>query len=333
MKRILITGGAGFVGSNLCDRLYAQGHHIICLDNFYTGSRHNIEHLIGKERFSLIEHDVNEPMTFDVDEIYHLACPASPYYYQIDPVKTITTNIQGTINVLELARKNGAKVVHASTSEVYGDPLVHPQTEDYRGNVNPLSPRACYDEGKRCAETLCMDYRRQYDVDVRIVRIFNTYGPRMALNDGRVVSNFIVQALQGKPITIFGEGQQTRSFQYVTDLLDGLTRLMEVESFYGPVNVGNPEEFTIKDYAELILKLVNSTSELSFLPLPSDDPKQRKPDISLAKEKLNWEPKIPVEEGMKKTVAYFKEVLQNPEKYSLSIEHTNEALDHHSPRV
>ncbi|KKU74119.1 MAG: NAD-dependent epimerase/dehydratase [Parcubacteria group bacterium GW2011_GWA2_47_26] len=310
-KTILVTGGAGFVGSHLCDALHEVGHEVLCLDNFFTGSKSNIRHLLGSERFELIRHDVNMPMSFEVDEIYHLACPASPYYYQIDPVQTVKTNVQGMINVLELARRLGARVVHASTSEVYGDPAVHPQIEEYRGNVNVLSPRACYDEGKRCAETICWDYRRQYNVDVRVARIFNTYGPRMAFDDGRVVSNFIVQALRGRDITIFGDGTQTRSFQYVSDLIAGLTALMEVKDFYGPVNIGNPEEYTILNYAKKILGLIGSTSQIKFLPLPADDPKQRRPDISLAKLKLNWQPTVPVIEGMKKTVDYFKGILND----------------------
>ncbi|MBI5134898.1 SDR family oxidoreductase [Candidatus Uhrbacteria bacterium] len=308
-KTFLVTGGAGFIGSHLCDALHSAGHEVICLDNFFTGSKSNIRHLLGSERFELVRQDVNDPLSFEVDEIYHLACPASPYYYQIDPVQTIKTNVQGMINVLELARRVGARVVHASTSEVYGDPTVHPQTEEYRGNVNVLSSRACYDEGKRCAETICMDYRRQYGVDVRIARIFNTYGPRMAINDGRVVSNFIVQALQNKEITVFGDGSQTRSFQYVTDLIRGLLALMAAEGFYGPVNLGNPEEMTMLAYAQLIRKLVGSRSSITFLPLPPDDPRQRRPDIRLASERLHWNPQVSVNEGMRKTIEYFRPLI------------------------
>lgn len=312
-KTILITGGAGFIGSHLCDALHHAGHEVLCLDNFFTGSKRNIRHLLESPRFELVRQDVNNPILLEVDEIYHLACPASPYYYQVDPVQTIRTNVQGTINVLELAKRLGVRVVHASTSEIYGDPAVHPQKESYWGNVNVLSPRACYDEGKRCAETICVDYRRQYGVDVRIVRIFNTYGPRMALNDGRVVSNFIVQALQNKDITIYGDGTQTRSFQYVTDLVAGLVALMGMDSFWGPVNIGNPEEYSISDYANLIIELTGSKSAIKHLPLPESDPKQRRPDITLAREKLGWRPTVSVREGMRLTVDYFKELLQSEE--------------------
>lgn len=310
MKRTaLVTGGAGFIGSHLCDALIADGREVLCLDNFFTGSKVNIRHLLDREHFELVRHDVNYTLSFEVDEIYHLACPASPYYYQVDPVQTIRTNVQGTINVLELARRLGARVVFASTSEVYGDPTIHPQPETYRGNVNVCSPRACYDEGKRCAETICWDYRRQYGVDVRVARIFNTYGPRMALNDGRVVSNFIVQALQGKDLTIFGDGTQTRSFQYVTDLIAGLRALMVAEDFAGPVNIGNPEELTIFAYAELIRELTRSRSPIRHLPKPTDDPTQRRPDITVARQRLGWTPTIAVRDGMERTIVYFRELL------------------------
>ena len=335
-KTILVTGGAGFVGSHLCDALHGAGHEVLCLDNFFTGSKNNIRHLLGSERFELIRHDVNAPMSIEVDEIYHLACPASPYYYQIDPVQTIKTNVQGMINVLELARRLGAKIVHASTSEVYGDPAVHPQTEEYRGNVNVLSTRACYDEGKRCAETICWDYRRQYNVDVRIARIFNTYGPRMALDDGRVVSNFIVQALRGKDITMFGDGLQTRSFQYVTDLIAGLIALMVVKDFCGPVNIGNPEEYTISNYAKMILEMTGSPSQIQFLPLPSDDPKQRRPDITLAQEKLKWQPTISVKDGMRKTIDYFRRILSEGQSETFNVRRASSSSagffnTHHAP--
>lgn len=318
-QTILVTGGAGFIGSHLCDALHAAGHEVLCLDNFFTGSKANIRHLFGQERFELIRHDVNLPLSFEVDEIYHLACPASPYYYQVDPVQTIRTNVQGTLNVLDLARRLGARVVFASTSEVYGDPTVHPQPETYRGNVNICSPRACYDEGKRCAETICWDYRRQHGVDVRVARIFNTYGPRMALNDGRVVSNFIVQALQGKPLTIFGDGLQTRSFQYATDLTAGLIALMGVEDFPGPVNIGNPEEYTIRAYADLIRELTGSQSAIETLAKPADDPQQRRPDITLARTRLGWAPRVSVREGMQETIAYFRELLASESPHRVGV--------------
>jgi UDP-glucuronate decarboxylase len=334
-KTILVTGGAGFIGSHLCDSLHQAGHEVLCLDNFFTGSKNNVRHLLESDRFELVRHDVNNPLSFEVDEIYHLACPASPYYYQVDPVQTIKTNVQGTINVLELARRLGVKVVHASTSEVYGDPIEHPQKETYRGNVNVLSTRACYDEGKRCAETICMDYRRQYGVDVRIARIFNTYGPRMALNDGRVVSNFIVQALQNKELTIFGDGSQTRSFQYVSDLIRGLQALMNVTHFFGPVNLGNPEEYTIIDYARIILELTESKSQFKFLSLPSDDPRQRHPDIAFAREKLDWSPEIKLREGMIRTIEYFKSLLRSEDVTLLTPKKPNIVLknfiEHPSP--
>ena len=336
-QTVLITGGAGFIGSHLCDALHAAGYEVICLDNFFTGSKANVRHLVGDECFELVRHDVNLPLSFEVDEIYHLACPASPYYYQVDPVQTIRTNVQGTINVLELARRLGARVVFASTSEVYGDPTVHPQPETYHGNVNVCSPRACYDEGKRCAETLCWDYRRQYGVDVRVARIFNTYGPRMALNDGRVVSNFIVQALQGKDLTMYGDGAQTRSFQYVTDLVAGLRALMAIEDFAGPVNIGNPEEYTILAYAELIRSLTGSRSSIRNLPKPADDPTQRKPDIALARLKLDWEPTVSVREGMERTIAYFRELLASDALHRVSVKQPHALTErravngHHAP--
>lgn len=309
LMTILVTGGAGFIGSHLCEYLLSLGHEVICLDNFFTGSKENIRHLIPSDRFELVRSDVTEPINLEVDAIFHLACPASPVHYQIDPVQTVRTNVIGTANVLELARRLKIPLVHASTSEVYGDPEVHPQREDYRGNVNPIGPRACYDEGKRCAETLCMDYLRQYGTDVRVMRIFNTYGPRMAINDGRVVSNFIVQALRGESLTIYGDGSQTRSFQYVDDLVRGMMMLLNSSDFHGPVNIGNPEEYTIGEIAKTILELTGSKSVISYLPLPEDDPKQRKPDITLAKEKLGWEPVIKLQEGLNKTIEYFKKRL------------------------
>jgi len=306
MHRILVTGGAGFIGSHLCDRLIQDGHDVTCLDNLFTGSKENIQHLIGHERFHFFEHDVEQPFDGSYDRIFHLACPASPPHYQHDPVKTIRTNVLGMINALDLAKRTGARILQASTSEVYGDPLVHPQDESYWGNVDPLSRRACYDEGKRCAETLCFDYHREHGVDIRIIRIFNTYGPRMAKNDGRVVSNFILQALQGDLITIYGDGSYTRSFQYVDDLIKGMVRMMDQDGFVGPVNIGNPGEFTIKELAELVITLTASSSEISYLPAVANDPKQRKPVISLAKEKLDWEPAVFLEEGLQKTIEYFR---------------------------
>lgn len=310
MKRILVTGGAGFIGSHLCDRLIKEGNDVICLDNYFTGRKKNVEHLIGHPYFELVRHDVTAPYFAEVDEIYNLACPASPIHYQYNPIKTIKTSVMGAINMLGLAKRIRAKVLQASTSEVYGNPEQHPQKETYWGHVNPIGPRACYDEGKRCAETLFMDYHLQNQVRIKIIRIFNTYGPRMHPNDGRVVSNFIVQALRGEDITIFGNGQQTRSFQYVDDLIEGMVRMMNgPEDFIGPVNIGNPGEFTMLELAEMVLKLTGSKSKIVFQPLPQDDPKQRRPDISLAKEKLNWEPRIPLEEGLKKTIAYFEKEL------------------------
>ncbi|HNY51652.1 MAG TPA: SDR family oxidoreductase [Smithella sp.] len=312
MKRILITGGAGFLGSHLCERLLQEGNDIICLDNFFTGSKKNILHLLNTPHFELIRHDIINPIYLEVDEIYNLACPASPVHYQYNPIKTIKTNVMGAINVLGIAKRTRAKILQASTSEIYGDPEVHPQNEAYWGKVNPIGIRSCYDEGKRAAECLMMDYRRQNAVNTKIVRIFNTYGPRMALNDGRVVSNFIVQALENKKITIYGDGTHTRSFCYVDDLIDGLIRMMNADdAFYGPVNLGNPGEFTILQLAELVIKLTGSGSAIEFLPLPADDPAQRKPDIRLASEKLGWHPRTNLDEGLSKTIAYFRETLKN----------------------
>ena len=308
MKRILVTGGAGFIGSHLCERLLNENNEVIGLDNYFTGSRDNIVHLLSNPRFELVRHDVTNPFMAEVDEIYNLACPASPVHYQYNAIKTIKTSVMGAINMLGLAKRTKATILQASTSEVYGDPTVHPQPESYWGNVNPIGIRSCYDEGKRCAETLFMDYHRQNKVDIKIIRIFNTYGPRMHPQDGRVVSNFIIQALQKKDITIYGDGTQTRSFQYIDDLVEGMIRMMNTpKTFIGPVNIGNPHEFTMLELAEKIIQLTGSSSKITYLPLPSDDPKQRRPDISLAKEMLNgWEPKIQLEEGLKKTIAYFK---------------------------
>lgn len=307
MKRILVTGGAGFIGSHLCTKLVNEGNDVICLDNYFTGSKDNIIHLIGNPHFELVRHDVINPYLAEVDEIYNLACPASPVHYQYNPIKTVKTSVMGAINMLGLAKRINAKILQASTSEIYGDPVVHPQPESYWGNVNTIGIRSCYDEGKRCAETLFMDYHRQNDVKIKIIRIFNTYGPRMHPNDGRVVSNFIVQALKGNDITLYGEGNQTRSFQYVDDLISGMTRMMNTEeSFIGPINIGNPNEFTIKELAELVVELTGSKSKFVYMPLPSDDPKQRQPDISLAKAKLSWEPTVQLREGLIKTIEYFK---------------------------
>ncbi len=304
--RILVTGGAGFVGSHLCERLLNEGHDVSCLDNIFTGSKDNIIHLMDNHRFELIRHDIVEPILLEVDRIYNLACPASPVHYQYNPVKTVKTSVMGTINMLGLAKRVRARILQASTSEVYGDPQVHPQKEDYWGHVNPIGIRSCYDEGKRVAETLMMDYHRQNKVDVRIIRIFNTYGPRMAENDGRVVSNFIVQALRNQPITVFGEGRQTRSFCYVSDLVEGMIRMMENEQgFIGPVNLGNPVENTILEFAEKIITMTGSSSKIIHQPLPQDDPKQRQPDISLAKEKLGWQPQVDLATGLKATAEYF----------------------------
>ncbi|MBW2169011.1 MAG: SDR family oxidoreductase [Deltaproteobacteria bacterium] len=308
-KRILITGGAGFLGSHLCDRLVAQGHDILCLDNFFTGSKKNIIHLLEKPNFELIRHDLVQPIFLEADEIYNLACPASPIHYQYNPVKTVKTSVMGAINMLGLAKRVKAKILQASTSEIYGNPVVHPQKEDYWGNVNTIGPRSCYDEGKRCAETLFFDYHRQNNVNIRVVRIFNTYGPRMHPNDGRVISNFIVQALANQDITVFGEGTQTRSFCYVDDMIEGLVRMMNgPDSFVGPVNLGNPDEFSILKVAKLIISLTGSKSKIIFEPLPQDDPLQRRPDITLAREKLGWEPKLDLENGLKKTIKYFRRI-------------------------
>lgn len=304
--RILVTGGAGFIGSHLCERLLADGHDVLCLDNFFTGRRMNILQLLDNHRFELVRHDVIEPILLEVDQIYNLACPASPIHYQYNPVKTVKTSVMGMINMLGLAKRVHARILQASTSEVYGDPLEHPQTESYWGNVNPIGLRSCYDEGKRIAETLMMDYHRQNRVDTRIARIFNTYGPRMLEDDGRVVSNFIVQALRGEPLTLYGAGDQTRSFCYVDDLVEALMRLMNVDEVHDPVNLGNPGEFTIKELADQVIKICESKSGVEYLPLPEDDPKQRKPDISRAQTLLNWNPTIPLNEGLQKTVAYFK---------------------------
>jgi len=309
-KRILITGGAGFLGSHLCDRLVAEGHDVLCLDNFFTGSRKNISHLLGKPNFELVRHDLVHPAFLEVDEIYNLACPASPIHYQYNPVKTVKTNVIGAINMLGLAKRVNAKILQASTSEIYGNPNVHPQKEDYWGNVNTIGIRSCYDEGKRCAETLFFDYHRQNKVNIRVIRIFNTYGPRMHPNDGRVVSNFIVQALANKEITIYGDGKQTRSFCYVDDLIEGMIRMMNgPDDFVGPVNLGNSDEFSILDLAKMIIKLTGSQSKIIFKPLPQDDPLQRKPDITLAKKRLDWEPKLGLEEGLKKTIEYFRAIV------------------------
>lgn len=310
MKRVLITGGAGFLGSHLCDRLLKDGHDVLCVDNFFTGSKTNIAHLIGHPYFELMRHDVTFPLYVEVDRVFNLACPASPIHYQHDPVQTTKTSVHGAINMLGLAKRVKARIFQASTSEVYGDPEVHPQQESYWGRVNPIGPRSCYDEGKRCAETLFFDYQRQHDLDIKVVRIFNTYGPRMHPNDGRVVSNFIVQALMGQDITIYGDGSQSRSFCYVDDMIEGFVRMMDSErGFSGPVNMGNPDEFTMLELAENVLRLTGSHSKLTFKPLPTDDPRQRQPDIALAREKLGWEPKVRLEDGLKQTIAYFRKLL------------------------
>lgn len=309
--RILVTGGAGFVGSHLCDRLIADGHEVLCVDNFFTGRKNNVAHLLGNPRFELMRHDITFPLFVEVDQIYNLACPASPIHYQHDPVQTTKTSVHGAINMLGLAKRIRAKILQASTSEVYGDPEVHPQTEAYWGRVNPIGPRACYDEGKRCAETLFFDYYRQHKLDIKVVRIFNTYGTRMHPHDGRVVSNFIVQALQNKDITLYGDGSQTRSFQYVDDLIEGMVRMMNSEDgFTGPVNLGNPNEFTIRQLAERILQLIpESESKVVYKPLPMDDPKQRQPNITLARERLDWSPTIKLDDGLVKTIEYFRKTL------------------------
>ena len=311
-RRILITGGSGFLGSNLCDRLLAEGDNVICVDNFFSGARSNVEHLVGHKRFELIRHDVTFPLYIEVDQIYNLACPASPIHYQRDPVQTTKTSVHGAINMLGLAKRIRAKILQASTSEVYGDPNVHPQTEDYWGHVNPIGPRSCYDEGKRCAETLFFDYRRQHNLPIKVARIFNTYGPRMHPNDGRVVSNFIVQALLGKDITVYGEGTQTRSFCYVDDLIDGLVRLMaSPNSVTGPINIGNPTEFTIMQLASQVVELTGSRSRIVQRPIPQDDPRQRRPDISKAQDTLNWSPHMPLKEGLTRTIDYFETLLRD----------------------
>jgi UDP-glucuronate decarboxylase len=309
-KRILVTGGAGFLGSHLCERLLNDGHDVICLDNFFTGTRDNIQHLLGNPRFEVLRHDVTQPLYVEVDEIYNLACPASPPHYQHDPIHTMKTSVLGALNMLGLAKRTGAKIFQASTSEVYGDPEVHPQPESYWGHVNPNGIRSCYDEGKRCAETLLFDYHREHGVKIKVARIFNTYGPRMHPNDGRVVSNFIMQALKDEDITVYGEGQQTRSFCYVDDLIEVFVRLMNSpDDVTGPINTGNPGEFTILELAQKVIALIGSRSRIIHLPLPQDDPRQRKPDITLAKEVLNWEPRIKLDEGLKPTIAYFAQLL------------------------
>ena len=309
-KRILVTGGAGFLGSHLCDRLIAEGHDVLCMDNFFTGSKRNISHLLGKPNFELMRHDLVQPIFIEADEIYNLACPASPVHYQYNPVKTVKTSVMGSINMLGLAKRVKAKILQASTSEIYGNPRVHPQKEDYWGNVNTIGPRSCYDEGKRCAETLFFDYHRQNGVNIRVVRIFNTYGPRMHPNDGRVVSNFIVQALKNQDIAVYGDGSQTRSFCYVDDMIEGLIRMMNgPDDFIGPLNLGNTDEFSISQLAEMIIKLIGSRSKIIFKPLPQDDPLQRQPDITMARERLDWKPMIDLEEGLKKTIEYFRGIV------------------------
>jgi len=311
MKRILVTGGAGFIGSHLCEKLLSMGNEVICLDNYFTGSKKNIMHLLDNHCFEVIRHDITMPVYIEVDEIYNLACPASPVHYQYNGIKTIKTSVMGAINTLGLAKRTKSKVMQASTSEIYGDPAVHPQPESYWGNVNTLGPRACYDEGKRCAETLFMNYYMQHRLKIKIARIFNTYGPRMSTNDGRVISNFIVQALKGEDISIFGDGTHTRSFQYVDDLINGLIRMMDTpDNFTGPVNLGNPVEFSVKDLAEKIIKMTGSKSKIRHLPLPEDDPKQRKPDITLAIRELGWKPVVGLEEGLEKTIGYFRNILK-----------------------
>jgi UDP-glucuronate decarboxylase len=311
MKRILVTGGAGFIGSHLCDRLVREGNDVVCLDNFFTGSKENVIHLIGNPHFELVRHDVTQPYYAEVDQIYNLACPASPIHYQYNPIKTVKTSVMGAINMLGLAKRVNAKILQASTSEIYGDPAIHPQPESYWGNVNTIGFRSCYDEGKRCAETLFMDYHRQNNVKIKIIRIFNTYGPKMHPHDGRVVSNFIVQSLKGDDITLYGGGEQTRSFQYIDDLLDAMIKVMNNtdDTFIGPVNLGNPNEFTIKELADKIISLTGTKSKIVYKDLPSDDPKQRQPDITLAKKLINWEPKVQLEDGLVKTIEYFRNVL------------------------
>ena len=317
--RVLVTGGAGFIGSHLCERLLGDGHEVICLDNFFTGRRQHVAHLLDNHRFELIRHDVVDPILLEVDRIFNMACPASPVHYQYNPVKTVKTSVMGAINMLGLAKRVRGRLLQASTSEVYGDPHVHPQREDYWGHVNPIGPRACYDEGKRVAETLCFDYHRQNGVDVRVVRIFNTYGPRMLLDDGRVVSNFIVQALQGNDITIYGSGEQTRSFCYVDDLVEGLVRMMDQDNFNGPVNLGNPNEITIRELASRVIELTGSRSKLIEMPLPKDDPYRRRPDITLAQEKLDWTPSVGLEQGLRLAIAYFDEALRSERSADLRV--------------
>jgi UDP-glucuronate decarboxylase len=309
-RRVLVTGGAGFLGSHLCDRLIARGDDVLCVDNFFTGTKRNVAHLVRSPSFELMRHDVTFPLYVEVDRIFNLACPASPIHYQLDPVQTTKTSVHGAINMLGLAKRVKARILQASTSEVYGDPEIHPQTEEYWGRVNCIGPRSCYDEGKRCAETLFFDYLRQHEVDIKVVRIFNTYGPRMHPNDGRVVSNFVVQALRGEDLTVYGDGTQTRSFCYVDDLIEGIIRMMDSEGgFHGPVNLGNPGEFTMAELAEKVIRLTGSKSRIAFRPLPPDDPRQRKPDIALAKSKLDWSPKIALDDGLKETIRYFRELL------------------------
>lgn len=317
--RVLVTGGAGFIGSHLCERLLGDGHEVICLDNFFTGRRQHVAHLLDNHRFEIIRHDVVDPILLEVDRIFNMACPASPVHYQYNPVKTVKTSVMGAINMLGLAKRVRGRLLQASTSEVYGDPHVHPQREDYWGHVNPIGPRACYDEGKRVAETLCFDYHRQNGVDVRVVRIFNTYGPRMLLDDGRVVSNFIVQALQGNDITIYGSGEQTRSFCYVDDLVEGLVRMMDQDNFNGPVNLGNPNEITIRELASRVIELTGSRSKLIEMPLPKDDPYRRRPDITLAQEKLDWTPSVGLEQGLRLAIAYFDEALRSERSADLRV--------------
>ncbi|MGR9349493.1 UDP-glucuronic acid decarboxylase family protein (plasmid) [Rhizobium leguminosarum] len=328
-KRVMVTGGTGFLGSFLCERLLREGNDVLCVDNYYTGSRDNVLHLLDDPRFEILRHDITFPLYVEVDEIYNLACPASPVHYQFDPVQTVKTNVHGAINMLGLAKRTKAKIFQASTSEVYGDPAVHPQPEEYRGSVNPIGPRACYDEGKRCAETLFFDYHRQYGVEIRVARIFNTYGPRMQTNDGRVVSNFIVQALQNEPITIFGSGTQTRSFCYVDDLIDGFIRLMGAPAgVTGPINLGNPGEFQVRELAEMVVEMTGSKSGIVFKDLPVDDPTQRKPDISRATQQLGWQPKVNLREGLERTIAYFEWKLSGGVRNRLSAKSSQEAYPH-----
>jgi len=317
MKRVLVTGGAGFLGSHLCDRLINRGDDVLCVDNFFTGSKRNVSHLFNHPHFELLRHDVTFPLYVEVDQIFNLACPASPIHYQFDPVQTTKTSVHGAINMLGLAKRVRARILQASTSEVYGDPEVHPQPEEYWGRVNPIGIRSCYDEGKRCAETLFFDYNRQHRLEIKVMRIFNTYGPRMHPNDGRVVSNFIMQALKGDDITIYGDGQQSRSFCYVDDLIEGMLRLMDTPvEFTGPINIGNPGEFTMLQLAETLLRMTGSRSKLIFRPLPQDDPRQRKPDITLAQDKLGWKPQVALEEGLKETIAYFRKIIDHPEDFT-----------------